>query len=179
MNSAVERLMRLVPPPQPPAARDWPSVAEVLGVSLPADYRDLVDAYGGGRFDGYLWVLEPGCPNENYDLVTSERERAEAFGMLWDFGEPKPEFLEEDGARLVPWGATDNGEFLYWLVRPEQEPEQWAVLVNEARGEEWERYELGCAAFLVGALTGEVRSEILSSGFPTVPHEFRSAAGFR
>ena len=53
--------------------------------------------------------------------------------------------------------------------------EGWTVLVNEARGEEWEHFEMGCAEFLVATLTGEVRSGLLWSRYPTDPHTFRAS----
>ncbi|WP_439658666.1 hypothetical protein ACSHWB_40790 [Lentzea sp. HUAS TT2] len=40
---------------------------------------------------------------------------------------------------------------------------------SEARGEEWEHFEMGCAEFLAGTLTGEVRSDLLWSRHPTDP----------
>ncbi|MGW7709114.1 SMI1/KNR4 family protein [Streptomyces sp. NPDC054771] len=149
-----------------------------LGTELPEDYMELIDTYGGGRFDGYLWVLEPGCVNRYYDLERSKCERDEAFQMLWEFGEPKPELLEVPGSRLVPWASTDNGEFLYWLIRPGIDPSGWTIMVNEARGDWWEHFELGCSELLVSLLAGEIRSEILSTSFPSRVHEFRSSASF-
>lgn len=98
--------------------------------------------------------------------------------MLWDEGEPKPSYLDAPGVRVIPWATTDNGEFLYWLVKPGQRPEDWTVLINEARGWEWEHCDMGCAAFLVASLTGEVRSDILWSNYPSYPHKFMPTRSF-
>jgi hypothetical protein len=179
VNAHVERLTQLVAPPEGAAPRvDWDDVARELEVGLPGDYRVLIDTYGGGRFDGYLWVLEPRCSNRYYDLLRSVAERDEAFEMLWEDGEPKPVQLESPGSRVIPWASTDNGEFLYWLVHPGSDPDEWTVMVNEARGEWWEHYDIGCAELLVQLLSGEVRSEILSSSFPLQIHEFRASGSF-
>lgn len=179
MNAHVERLTQLVAPPAGAAPRaDWDDVARELEVGLPGDYRALIDTYGGGRFDEYLWVLEPRCPNRHYDLLRSVAERDEAFEMLWEDGEPKPAQLESPGSRVIPWASTDNGEFLYWLVQPGSRPDEWTVMVNEARGEWWEHFDVGCAELLARLLTGEIRSEILSSSFPLQVHEFRSSGSF-
>ena len=75
-------------------------------------------------------------------------------------------------ASTTSWGSTDNGEYLYWLVRPASNSDEWTVLVNEARGEEWEHFEMGCAEFLARTLTGELRSDLLWSRYPTDPHTF-------
>ncbi|PBC66203.1 hypothetical protein BX265_8414 [Streptomyces sp. TLI_235] len=46
-------------------------------------------------------------------------------------------------------------------------------MVNEARGEWWERFDIGYASFLLGALTGTHRADILTDDFPTAPHTFQ------
>jgi hypothetical protein len=156
--------------------KDWASTAARLGTELPSDYREFIEARGGGYLDGYLYVLEPDAANEYYDLAAGIEERTEAFAYLWDSSEEPPaELREEPGARLIAWGSTDNGEFLYWLARPGQHPDDWAVMINEARGDWYERFDMGFAAFLFAALTGEVRSEILSHHyFPATPHTFEA-----
>ncbi|MFI5793429.1 SMI1/KNR4 family protein [Streptomyces sp. NPDC051677] len=179
MNAHVERLTQLVAPPENAVLRaDWADVAQEFGTELPGDYRELIDAYGGGRFDGYLWVLEPRCANRHYDLLRHVAEREEAFEMLWEDGEPKPEQLQSSGSRVIPWATTGNGEYLYWLARLGSHPDEWTVMVNEARGDWWEHFNFGCAEILVQLLTGEVRSEILSSSFPARVHEFKASGSF-
>ncbi|MFJ4336846.1 hypothetical protein [Streptomyces sp. NPDC088915] len=81
--------------------------------------------------------------------------------------------LGEDGARVVPWAVTDNGECLYWLVRPGLAPDRWTVMVNEARGARWEHFSVSCTRFLASVLSGELRSDVLSSSFPRAVHAFR------
>ncbi|MDQ0987569.1 hypothetical protein QFZ71_004852 [Streptomyces sp. V2I9] len=180
MNAHMQRLIRLVAPPQGAARpRDWGDVARELGIQLPADYRELIDTYGGGCLDKYLWVLEPDCQKRPYDLLSSVEERDESFKMLWEEGEEKPaQLLEVPESRLIPWASTDNGEFIYWLALAGAHPDSWTVMVNEARGAWWEHFEVGCAEFLVSLLTGETRSEIISTSFPLPDHEFRSIASF-
>ena len=155
---------------------DWAAIEGSLEVSLPADYKELMGALGGGYVDGYLYVLEPGCPNRFYDLARLTEERTEALDMLWSEGEARPRRLMELGGRLVPWATTDNGEYLYWHAVDGLAPEDWPTLINEARGEEWEFFEPGCVAVLRGLLSREFSSEILSSSFPSTPHLFQSFA---
>ncbi|MFF4955017.1 SMI1/KNR4 family protein [Streptomyces chattanoogensis] len=170
MNSSLARLIDLIPPPPEPREKGWDAVEQELGVELPPDYKALIHAYGGSRFDNYLYVLEPSCPNSNFDLIELTEEQDEALSGLWEV-EEKPHELTEPGSRLIPWGTTENGEFLYWLVRPGQAPSDWTVMVNEARGETWERYDINCTAFLASVLSGDIRSNILSSLFPLSTHE--------
>ncbi|MFJ8748145.1 SMI1/KNR4 family protein [Streptomyces sp. NPDC102441] len=37
-------------------SRDWPAVERELGTTLPTDYRQLVETYGGGVFDETIWL---------------------------------------------------------------------------------------------------------------------------
>ena len=166
-------LRAMVAPPRGVIARsDWADVQVALGVELPTDYRCLVDEFGGGYIDEYLYLLEPQRRNPYYDLGEAGSERVEALEYLWDRGEKRPEELVGTGARVYPWATTDNGEVLYWLMKPESPPDDWTVMVNEARGPEWERFDVGCLEFLTGVLSGRITSEILSSLFPTSPHSF-------
>lgn len=166
----------MVTPPDGVAPRtDWSAIQEALGIELPTDYRQLVDEYGGGDIDDYFYLLEPHCRNPYYDLLEIGAERTEALQYLWDRGEERPEELAaETGAHVFPWATTDNGEALYWLMIPGVRPDDWVVMVNEARGPRWERFDVGCLEFLVNILSGHTTSDILSSLFPTSPHSFRS-----
>ncbi|MGW1467206.1 SMI1/KNR4 family protein [Streptomyces sp. NPDC002308] len=173
MHPDVERLTALVDPPAPPRTVDWAAVEEELGTPLPADYRQLVETYGGGVFDETVWLLDPACPDDNYNLVAQATERTETLDKLWET-EPKPALLQEPGVRVLPWAYVEGtGAMLYWLIRPHSEPDSWTVLFNEGRGPLWEPHNNSCAAFLVDVLTGEADTEY----FPDLPaeeHEFDS-----
>ncbi|MFI1458901.1 SMI1/KNR4 family protein [Streptomyces roseus] len=172
MTNAIARLLEIFPAPITPRRKDWSEVEATLGDELPSDYKEFIGVYGGSNWDDYLYVLEPGCPNDNYDLIDWARNQAEDLEDLWEF-EKKPTELETEGNRVVPWATTDNGECLYWLVRPGVDPDQWTVMVNEARGGRWEHFAVSCTQFLASSLNGELQSDILSSLFPRATHEFR------
>lgn len=74
---------------------------ENLHAALPADYRELIEAYGGGLVDDHLLLLEPGCPNDVHDLLKISAEREEANDALWEFVD-KPAEMEPGG---VVWSA--------------------------------------------------------------------------
>jgi hypothetical protein len=156
----------------PPQQQDWSGIESELQARLPDDYKEFIEHVGGGRVDGYLYILAPSSLNQHYDLAKSAAERVEVYEEIFEF-EDKPAQLEPDGSRIIPWGTTDNGEWLFWRILPGQEPAEFAVLINEARGERWEFQELGFAEYLTGILQGEIQSEILSSAFPAGSHDFR------
>ncbi|AZK92711.1 MULTISPECIES: SMI1/KNR4 family protein [Streptomyces] len=172
-DPSVARLTGLVPPPgNPPAAPDWDRVEAVLGTPLPDDYKQLIEVYGGGVFDETVWVLAPGCEDEDYDLLAQTEERGRILADLWASGEPRPAEIGDSGTRLIPWATVEEaGHYLYWLVRPGQEPSEWTVVLNEGRGPEWESHPQSCGAFLAGLLTGDVRSFYFDE-FPLPAHSF-------
>ncbi len=153
-----------------PAGRTGTRSSAALEAELPADYKELIHVYGGSNWDDYLYVLEPGCPNENYDLLEWAKNQAEGLEDLLGESEKKPTELEVDGSRVIPWATTDNGECLYWLVRPGHNSDQWTVMVNEARGDRWEHFSVSCTQFLASSLDWELHSELLSTLVPPVLH---------
>ncbi|WP_433453904.1 SMI1/KNR4 family protein [Streptomyces sp. CA-142005] len=175
MNPELNRLTDLLPrPTAPEETPSWEAAETALQTALPADYKELINAYGGGFVDGYLLLLEPGCPNDVYDQLKISAERDEANESLWQY-EDKPAELEDDSTRLICWATTDNGEYLYWLVQPGDDPDSRTIMMNDESGEDWERYDMTVTRFLTAVLSGEIHSEILWDKFPLPQHEFRPA----
>ncbi|KPC78366.1 SMI1/KNR4 family protein [Streptomyces sp. NRRL S-4] len=172
MHPAVERLTELVAP-GPPRFRDWPAAERELGTTLPTDYRQLVETYGGGIFDETLWLLDPACPDDDYHLLAQAVRRAEILERLWEF-EARPVQLEEPGTKVLPWAYIEGtGAMLYWLVKPEQEPDEWTVMFNEGRGPLWEHHHAHCASFLLAVLTRQGGTEYFPE-LPAAQHQFDS-----
>ena len=178
MSEDLIQLSKVAPPPTDPAPPpDWSAVSAELGTALPGDYRELIETYGGGLFDEYLYVLEPSSSNSAYDLVTWQRERTEGLELMWADGEPRPAELD-GGARLIVWAATDYGDCVYWLAEPGASPDGWTVMVEQGHGPGWEHFPMGAVAFLAGTLTGDVRSELLAVEDPVETHGFRPLTSF-
>ncbi|WP_206507528.1 SMI1/KNR4 family protein [Streptomyces chrestomyceticus] len=178
MNSSVQRLAEVFPPPGGVQDRDWELVESRLGAQLPADYKELIDAYGGGYFDEAIWVLEPDSSNKYYDLLNENEGRMEAVARLWELGEARPAQLESDENRLIAWALTEDGDYLYWLVRPGQDPADWTVMIKEGRGSEWEHHPMSCTEFLASVLVeGNVESEIFDE-LPEQEHLFQPTSDF-
>jgi hypothetical protein len=139
--SHLDELTRLVPPPDdPPPPPAWDQ-------ELPPDYRALVERYGPGSIAG-LAILTPGHSNRYLDM---DRQTEELRGIL----QPGP--YEPDA--LIPWGVDESGNVVWWLASGA--PERWPVVANEARGEEWQRFDGGAVAFLVALLSGREESVFL------------------
>ncbi|MHC5905292.1 SMI1/KNR4 family protein [Streptomyces sp. S6] len=173
MPSDLTCLTELLPHPRLVApATDWATAETTLRTSLPTDYRALITTYGAGLIDNYLLLLEPGCPDDVYDQLKISAEREEANSSLWQYDD-KPTELEPDGNRLICWATTDNGEYLYWLVQPGDDPDSRPILINS--DSDWERHDMTTTRFLASVLAGDITSDALWSRFPRRQHEFRPA----
>ena len=53
-TAAFGRLSGLVPPPASLRPQEWAPAEHVLGIELPVDYKQVVDAYGPGSFDEFI-----------------------------------------------------------------------------------------------------------------------------
>lgn len=88
------------------AARTHRSTGQVLVV---ARRRGSVPGHAGGGSSHesvpFLYLLEPGCPNDNYDLIEWEDQQTEALEGLWKF-EKKPDELADAGSRVIPWATA-------------------------------------------------------------------------
>jgi hypothetical protein len=166
--SDLDELTSLVPPPgEPLPPVDWDAAHAALGVELPADYRALVERYGGGAIAG-LRLLVPGHPNGNVDLLRQVEPQRWALQYLIEQGIEQP---YAPGA-LLPWGIDDGGNGVWWLTEG-----GWPVVANEARGEGWHRHEGGAVSFLAAILAGRETSDFLvieGDDFEPYPYEAES-----
>jgi hypothetical protein len=151
MSDLDDLTSRVPPPDDPPPAVDWEAAHAALGVVLPADYRALVERYGAGSIAG-LRLLVPGHPNRYVDLLRQVEPQRWALQQLIDQGIEQP----YAPAALLPWGIDEGGNAVWWLTEG-----SWPVVANEARGEDWYRYDGGAVAFLAAILAGRETSDFL------------------
>lgn len=163
--SDLDELTSLVPPPdEPPPPVDWETAHAEVGGTLPADYRALVERYGGGSIAG-LQLLVPGHPNKYVDLLRQIEPQRWALEYLIERGVEEP-YAPGD---LLPWGIDESGNVVWWLAKGD-----WPVVANEARGDGWQRYDGGAVAFLVAILTKREPTDFLvveGDTFERFPYE--------
>jgi len=157
-----------MPPPEAPVETGspgaWPSIEDQIGSPLPRDYKEYINIYGTGSLGGFLWPYNPFSKNQNLNLLRRAQLDASALRQLREeFGEEEVPFpLHPEPGGLLSWGVTDNGDGLYWLTVGD--PDAWPVVVNEARGPQFERYEESATSFLARLISGEIVSEALPAG---------------
>ncbi|MEV0133722.1 SMI1/KNR4 family protein [Dactylosporangium sp. NPDC050688] len=145
----VEKLVALVPPPDEvidaPRRQAFADCEAELGVILPADFKDLLSAYGMGRFFDYLFAYPLSGRGMNLARNTALRDgHADARRRHPDWY-PYPLYPETDG--LLIWGGTYDGHSLCWLTKGE--PDRWPVVVWHQRNGDHHLYERGAVAFIV------------------------------
>src|SRR5260370_16561952 len=91
--NALAQLVAVVPPPARVPRIDWTEVENRLGFPLPDDYRALMETYGEGSFDDFLWLLHPTSPNPNLNLISELPPQREALALNVEGVRPPPPAL--------------------------------------------------------------------------------------
>lgn len=172
--SLTELLGVLTPPihPADPAAPDgWRSIESSIGTPLPEDYKRYIETFGTGGIDGFIWIFNPLARNPNVNLIQQIPSELEALRALKHEVIPFPLFPEIGG--LLPFGATDNGNVLYWLTRGN--PEDWPIVIYEGRGPKHQVFKLEMTALVAKLLAGTVRCDVFPTDFPRRPASFSPA----
>ncbi|MGW8952929.1 Lsr2 family DNA-binding protein [Streptomyces sp. NPDC055709] len=180
--TALTALTDLCPPPAAvPPSPDWTQVENTLGSGLPQDYKQLVAAYGPGRFCGFISLYQPHAPSEWADLTgpMPTRLRAQIEEVRQAASRPWP--LPHPPENLLAMGVTGNGDYLFWATRPSGAPDDWTIAVNEALCAPWFTYDGTVTEFLVDVLRGAVRvpmfpSDLLDAGITFTPSQLRCTA---
>lgn len=168
-----ERLSQLVPPPTAVAQdRPWAQTEAHLGRSLPQDFKDLVDTYGGGDFDGHIGLLVPPPTRTGSEIAEYNEDRMNELTDLWAITDNRPAELTGEGLVLVAWADTIDSDTLNWLATPGQPADQWPVAVLDADLGQCEIYPMNCTDFLTRLLSREIDSPILTHHLPAEGHTF-------
>lgn len=180
-DSSLDKLRRVAPPPsQPvevPTSDAFLRVESLLGLSLPADYKNLVQCYGTGSFWEFVWPLSPATLNPNLRLDT---RASKIIASLASTREVEPEFpfsFFPSAGGLYPWAVTDNGDTFCWEIRGDANG--WHTIVLEGRGFGWTRHQDCPSQFLYRLGTARRPSRLLpeSLGKGLKGRGFKQSAG--
>lgn len=143
----------------------WSAIEKSIGIVLPRDYKEYIGVFGTGCIGDFLWPLNPFSENKYLNLVKAMDGLLFALRTLKEeFGDSQcPYLLYPEPEGLLPWGITDNGDGLFWLtVGP---PDNWVVVINEARAPLYEEYKESMTGFLAKLIEGKIVSEIIPADF--------------
>jgi hypothetical protein len=141
-SSWAERLCAITSwEPRDRPAVDWQAAEAALGTALPQEYKEIVDVFGPGSFDGYVNLLVPN--GTVLDLIDWSRTNPDRFG-------PHPAYPAPHG--LLQWGSSEQElDFVWQTGAPD--PSDWPMLVREDHDGEWQRFDCGVGEFLARLLT--------------------------
>jgi len=72
---SIDSFKAIISPPEQPVeagAIDWKGLEKEYGTKFPDDYMELVSNYGSGLLDGFVWILNPNCSNDNLNFEKSK-----------------------------------------------------------------------------------------------------------
>ena len=133
MESALRKLIELLPPPPDPPGRkvNWQEHEAALGITYPRWLKDFIAVYGGSIFFDNFSILYP-AP-ECYDVdsfrqaVNDQLDLLVKYGMTdEDFNPIKVPLYPEPGG-LFPLMVDYDGTYYFWKMEPEN-PDRWPLL---------------------------------------------------
>ncbi|MFF4759732.1 SMI1/KNR4 family protein [Streptomyces sp. NPDC001292] len=131
---------------------DWAAIEGELRVPLPADYKELYEAFAGGVFSDSVYFLgrDEGIA---FDFLTQWRGdlSVDQDGRYGDVSAVDPYSVYAPGGKgLVTWASTEWGDQYCWLIDT-QRPDEYPVLAR-AEDNEWRRYDMSTSEFLYRVL---------------------------
>ncbi|MBA0045352.1 SMI1/KNR4 family protein [Mycobacteroides sp. LB1] len=167
----IEDLTALIAPPYAASrvTRDWEAIDADLGFVTPLDYREIVETYGSGKFDDFLMVLMPQDSNIHLDLGSQISGWRDALRMSLDserlLGVP-PAVVPYPIESLTACAYTDNGDVIYWLTSESADPNEWPVVIQATRDDEWDKFDGSLLEFLDSVFSQTYFCPIFPDDFP-------------
>jgi hypothetical protein len=172
--TSLSELVRLAPPPPAPVspgtAEEWSGLESELGLTLPDDFKQLVQAYGEGVFCDFLYTFPRTEPFGGMSLLLNQGVVAGHAEARQEAPEDYPYPLYPEPGGLFIWGGTINGDTLCWLTAGD--PSTWPVVVWVQRGAEWAQFGPGTAAFIHTWMTGQLDTDVMLTRSPGEPMWF-------
>ncbi|MFF4405976.1 SMI1/KNR4 family protein [Streptomyces sp. NPDC001404] len=147
---------------------NWDLIEGRLRTGLPADYKELAEAYPPFVVDEFLSVHIPrvGLESAFCEGIASDLE---ALTDLIDEGEAHGYSAHPDPGGLIPFASSFSGDTFYWR-NCAADPSRWPVVVSGANDDWWE-FPGGIVEFLTAWLDGTMDRRGLPADVPSMnPH---------
>ncbi|MFI9234665.1 SMI1/KNR4 family protein [Streptomyces sp. NPDC053079] len=144
---------------------DWLMVEGRLRIALPADYKELAEAYPPFVVDDFLSVHLPivGKEREFCDGVASDLEM---LGDLAEEGDSHGYVPHPEPGGLIPCASSFSGDVFYWRAS-DSNPSQWPVVISGTNDDWWE-FPGGFVEFLTAWLGGSMERRGLPEAVPSL-----------
>ncbi|MFJ8870437.1 SMI1/KNR4 family protein [Streptomyces sp. NPDC102473] len=130
----------------------WIELEQELGIEFPADFREIVDAYGSITINRQLYLEHP-AGHLLHRLGRSIRENLE-FWREEDMAPFLPGPAGTDPGELIPVASAMTGEWIFLRV-PDGPSFPWRVVVQEMDSPAGTLYEMTFSEWLLAYLRGE------------------------
>ena len=140
---------------------EWESIQKENNVVFPADYMEYIDFYGVGIIEDYLWIFSPWSKNMELNFFARAKMGLNEYSKLhmeYPAEHPFPLYPEKNG--LLPFGATKNGDILYWQ-NTNDNPDLWKLIIYNKNSGSYLQYNFTVTDFLVGVIKGTILCDIV------------------
>ncbi|UFR06849.1 SMI1/KNR4 family protein [Streptomyces sp. Go40/10] len=132
---------------------DWAAIEGELRTPLPADYKELYEAFGGGVFSDSLYFLGRD-EGRAFDFLTQWRAdlSVDQDSKYGDVSAVAPHRIYAPGGKgLVEWCSTEWADEYFWLIDAER-PGEYPILARSHDIDTWHRYDMSTSEFLYRVL---------------------------
>ncbi|MGW1106448.1 SMI1/KNR4 family protein [Streptomyces sp. NPDC002540] len=129
----------------------WIGLEQELGIEFPADFREVVDAYGSIEINKQLYLKHPAD-----HLLHSLGEKIRGDLELWrdeDMVEFLPSPVGAAPGELMPVASATTGEAVFLRI-PDNPSSRWRIVVQEFDSPAWTLYEMTFGEWLLAYLKG-------------------------
>ncbi|MGW7440836.1 SMI1/KNR4 family protein [Streptomyces sp. NPDC054849] len=129
----------------------WSELEQELGIGFPADFREIVNAYGSVEINRQLYLTHPAG-----HLLHSLGKDIRGDLELWreeDMAEFLPSPVGANPGELIPVASATTGEAVFLRI-PENPASRWRVVVQEFDSPAWTLYEMTFSEWLLAYLKG-------------------------
>jgi hypothetical protein len=144
---------------------EWRNIEDKIGFHLPSDYKLFIQYYGTGALNDFLYVFNPFTLNKNLNLLSQREDMIDSYRILkYNSPEKYPFSANSDVGGLLPWGITDNGDELYWLITG-KDSNQWKIVSFKASDSYYETHDLTLTEYLAQLLEGRLKTHLYPDDF--------------
>lgn len=166
---SINKIITILEPPVSPSESvkgiEWPLIEDKL--NFPSDYIDFINLYGSGRIADFVVIFNPFSGDENINFFGQCKLILEDLNYLIESDKDYYKFsLYPENNGLIPLGATDNGDYIFWVVNSVDSSDLWETAIIPARSSEVEYFGSGLITLLESLLVGRVKSQSFPDDFP-------------